>query len=161
MKIDRLVPILAMPALILTSCSSLRAILYSYDEPEWTASVRLSDGSVLVADGEMALNSVLAEPGRIPEATIPAEPIEKMFRAMAVTAPGESFYLNKLEDIGVEGALRGPRGVLVSERHIAYLRGKFSFRDVQLFNRQLDEDVVIVIDGAPVGILHPMKEPRN
>jgi hypothetical protein len=108
----------------------------------------------------MALNTVLAEPGRVPEATIPAEPIEKMFRAMAVSAPGDSFYLNKLEEVGVEGSLRGPGAVLVSERHVAYLRGKFSFRDVQLFNRRLGEDSVIVIDGAPVGILHPLKQPQ-
>jgi hypothetical protein len=139
------------------SCSTARAILYSYDEPEWTSSVKLADGAVLVADDQMVLNALLAEPGRIPEATIPAEPIETMFRAMAVAAPGQSFYLNKLEEVGVEGALRGPGGVLLSETHIAYLRGKFGFRDVQLFNRQLDEDSVIVIDGAPVGILRPLK----
>lgn len=46
----------------------------------------------------------------------------------------------QMKDVGVDGALRGPGGMLVILEYVAYVRGKFMPHDVVLYARLNNEE---------------------
>lgn len=151
-----LVPI----ALVVASCADLKKSIYRYEEPVWTATSELTDGRVFVTDTHIALDVAWAEPQTIPSGTFPRERVEPLIHWLERAGAPSGMRLGEVKDVGVEGALRGPGGILLSPDHIAYLRGKFAFHDVVLYARQNDEDVVITIDGDFAGVMAPMEKTR-
>jgi hypothetical protein len=158
--VDVRTALVLVAALAAASCSELQESIYGYEEPAWTATSELADGRVFVTDTHIALDVVWAQPETMPSGTFPRERIEPMIHWLERAGSPNAMSLGEVQDLGVDGALRGPGGMLVSPEYIAYLRGKFMFHDVVLYARQNNEDIVVAIDGDFAGVLAPMEKTR-
>lgn len=150
------VGLLALP-LVWCSCSKVRQVVLSYEEPRWTATSELSDGRIFVTDEHIAIDVAWAEPDSMPGSTFPASRIEPTIRRKERAASTTSMGLGNVLKGGVQenGTFRGPGGIPLAEVYVGYLRGKFMFHNVVLHSNLRGEDLVIEIDGEYAGVLAP------
>ena len=148
--------VLAAAALAASTAHAARA-QPANGEPAWRGVVKLPDGRTLVTDGNMALDVELARPKPVPTKVAGSGPvIDKHLRA---EWPDE-FSPRQLSKGPRPGMYVSPSGVVLSALYVDYLHRTLPAGQWRLRMKGTYEPVVILVKGAPVGVVMAMVPPK-
>jgi hypothetical protein len=123
--------------------------------PHWQRTLRLSDGRTFVTDGAMAIDAALARPAALPADVLPPASADLVERRMAAQPPDE-FGLSQLSPRPDGRTYGTPSGVDLGRTYVEFLRRALPPARVRLRTGRGREPVVVLLDGAPVGVVMPV-----
>jgi hypothetical protein len=125
-------------------------------DPRWQARIRMDDGRTFVTDGGFVIDAGLARPATLPEREIPGKVMLDYFKApytdecslSDLRAASERYFVT-------------PSGIALSSTYVNYLRRTLPSRLTRLRMTLPGQPLLIVVDGKPVGVLMPVKQPTD
>jgi hypothetical protein len=116
----------------------------------------MSDGRTFVSDGGLALDAAIAKPAALPAVVLGPASAKVLEGYMAAPLKNE-FTLADLGPAATGRTYTAPSGVVLNSTYVDYLRRTFPAGRVRLRMKSDLEPIVIVADGAAVGLLMPVK----
>ena len=123
--------------------------------PTWKSQVPLGDGRVFVTDGSFLFDAAHAKPAELPDVVLaPAAATVERYLAAALE---NEYRLDELRRGEQAGTYVAPSGVVLSAAYVDYVRRAVPARSVRLRMKGDLEPVVVLLDGAGIGLIMPMK----
>ena len=122
--------------------------------PNWTKTIRMTDGRTFVSDGAITIDAALAKPSELPKTELPEATAKLIERYMALSSADE-VNLAGLSAGERPNTYRAPSGLVLNAKYVSFLRQVVPQAKLRM-KGDLDP-VVILSGGTAVGVVMPMK----